>query len=157
MCIRWNPATWTHVYVNKVYINKCLLHPYSGIEPNSRIRSCINILTNLCCLNIVISFRFNECVCTPYNADFDGDEMNMHLPQTEEARAEALILMGVSWFTFIHSLKKIYWLLFSVTFCSIYLCKKKSIKKWIIWESILTLIWCLSIWFYDISTLLQGL
>lgn len=35
------------------------------------------------------TFRFNECVCSPYNADFDGDEMNMHLPQTEEARAEA--------------------------------------------------------------------
>jgi hypothetical protein len=39
--------------------------------------------------------RFNECVCNPYNADFDGDEMNLHLPQTEEAKAEALILMGV--------------------------------------------------------------
>nr|AOE43186.1 RNA polymerase III largest subunit [Cavenderia deminutiva] len=42
------------------------------------------------------TLRFNECVCTPYNADFDGDEMNIHLPQTEEARAEALILMGVT-------------------------------------------------------------
>ncbi|XP_071036017.1 DNA-directed RNA polymerase III subunit RPC1 [Parasteatoda tepidariorum] len=42
------------------------------------------------------TFRFNECVCTPYNADFDGDEMNIHLPQTLEARAEALILMGVT-------------------------------------------------------------
>jgi DNA-directed RNA polymerase III subunit RPC1 len=41
------------------------------------------------------TFRFNECVCSPYNADFDGDEMNMHLPQTEEARAEAISLMGV--------------------------------------------------------------
>ncbi len=40
------------------------------------------------------TFRFNECVCPPYNADFDGDEMNLHLPQTEEARAEALILLG---------------------------------------------------------------
>ena len=40
------------------------------------------------------TFRFNECVCTPYNADFDGDEMNLHVPQTEEARAEALVLMG---------------------------------------------------------------
>lgn len=40
------------------------------------------------------TFRFNECVCTPYNADFDGDEMNLHLPQTEEARAEALVLMA---------------------------------------------------------------
>ncbi len=41
------------------------------------------------------TFRFNECVCTPYNADFDGDEMNVHLPQSEEARAEARILMDV--------------------------------------------------------------
>lgn len=42
------------------------------------------------------TFRFNECVCTPYNADFDGDEMNLHVPQTEEARAEAMVLMGVT-------------------------------------------------------------
>ncbi len=41
------------------------------------------------------TFSFNECVCSPYNADFDGDEMNMHLPQTEEARAEAVHLMEV--------------------------------------------------------------
>ena len=41
------------------------------------------------------TFRFNECVCSPYNADFDGDEMNVHVPQTEEARAEASQLMGV--------------------------------------------------------------
>ncbi|CAB3361853.1 Hypothetical predicted protein [Cloeon dipterum] len=40
------------------------------------------------------TFSFNECVCGPYNADFDGDEMNLHVPQTEEARTEALILMG---------------------------------------------------------------
>ncbi len=41
------------------------------------------------------TFRFNECVCNPYNADFDGDEMNLHVPQTEEARTEAIQLMGV--------------------------------------------------------------
>lgn len=41
------------------------------------------------------TLRFNECACAPYNADFDGDEMNLHLPQTEEARAEALQLMGI--------------------------------------------------------------
>ena len=34
-------------------------------------------------------------MCNPYNADFDGDEMNLHVPQTEEARAEASELMGV--------------------------------------------------------------
>jgi DNA-directed RNA polymerase III subunit RPC1 len=42
------------------------------------------------------TFRFNECACTPYNADFDGDEMNLHLPQTEEARAEAAELMLIT-------------------------------------------------------------
>lgn len=41
------------------------------------------------------TFRLNECVCNPYNADFDGDEMNLHVPQTEEARIEAIELMGV--------------------------------------------------------------
>ncbi|CAD6948305.1 unnamed protein product, partial [Tilletia laevis] len=41
------------------------------------------------------TFRLNECACGPYNADFDGDEMNMHVPQTEEARTEATTLMGV--------------------------------------------------------------
>ena len=41
------------------------------------------------------TFRLNPAVCPPYNADFDGDEMNLHVPQTEEARAEALILMSV--------------------------------------------------------------
>lgn len=43
------------------------------------------------------TFRLNECACNPYNADFDGDEMNLHLPQTEEARTEATELMGVKY------------------------------------------------------------
>ncbi|TBU09643.1 subunit Rpc1 of DNA-directed RNA polymerase III, partial [Hamiltosporidium tvaerminnensis] len=41
------------------------------------------------------TLRFNECVCTPYNADFDGDEMNIHVPQTLEAQSEAHTLMRV--------------------------------------------------------------
>ena len=41
------------------------------------------------------TFRLNLNVCAPYNADFDGDEMNLHVPQTEEARAEAQELMKV--------------------------------------------------------------
>ncbi|XRO75604.1 DNA-directed RNA polymerase subunit A' [Methanocaldococcus sp. 28A] len=41
------------------------------------------------------TFRHNLCVCPPYNADFDGDEMNLHAPQSEEARAEAEALMLV--------------------------------------------------------------
>uniref|UniRef100_A0A8C3HGH5 DNA-directed RNA polymerase subunit n=1 Tax=Chrysemys picta bellii TaxID=8478 RepID=A0A8C3HGH5_CHRPI len=34
------------------------------------------------------TFRLNLSVTTPYNADFDGDEMNLHLPQSLETRAE---------------------------------------------------------------------
>jgi DNA-directed RNA polymerase subunit A' len=41
------------------------------------------------------TFRINPSVCNPYNADFDGDEMNLHVPQTEEAQAEALLLLQV--------------------------------------------------------------
>ncbi|MFH1510297.1 MAG: DNA-directed RNA polymerase subunit A' [Candidatus Woesearchaeota archaeon] len=41
------------------------------------------------------TLRLNPAVCHPYNADFDGDEMNLHIPQTCEAMAEAEILMYV--------------------------------------------------------------
>ncbi len=41
------------------------------------------------------TFRINPSVCPPYNADFDGDEMNLHALQNEEARTEAAYLMEV--------------------------------------------------------------
>lgn len=41
------------------------------------------------------TFRLNLLVCPPYNADFDGDEMNLHVPRLEEARAEARELLLV--------------------------------------------------------------
>ncbi len=70
---------YTHINdLNHVFLCACMhIHAQARVMPHR-------------------TFRFNECVCTPYNADFDGDEMNLHLPQTEEAKAEALTLMGVS-------------------------------------------------------------
>lgn len=41
------------------------------------------------------TFRLNLSVTTPYNADFDGDEMNMHVPQCLEAKAELSEIMHV--------------------------------------------------------------
>ncbi|MBL7206227.1 MAG: DNA-directed RNA polymerase subunit A' [Candidatus Aenigmarchaeota archaeon] len=41
------------------------------------------------------TFRLTMQVCPPYNADFDGDEMNIHVLQTDEARTEATMLMEV--------------------------------------------------------------
>jgi DNA-directed RNA polymerase II subunit RPB1 len=34
------------------------------------------------------TFRLNVTVCQPYNADFDGDEMNMHVPQSLQTQTE---------------------------------------------------------------------
>jgi len=42
------------------------------------------------------TFRVHPAACNPYNADFDGDEMNIHAPQTEEARAESIVLLDVN-------------------------------------------------------------
>jgi len=42
------------------------------------------------------TFRIHLAATFPYNADFDGDEMNIHVPQTEEARAEAKVLLDVN-------------------------------------------------------------
>ena len=41
------------------------------------------------------TFRLSLPVATPYNADFDGDEMNLHVPQSRGAAAECAMLMGV--------------------------------------------------------------
>ena len=42
------------------------------------------------------TFRINPIICRPYNADFDGDEMNVFLPRSEEARAETEFLAEIS-------------------------------------------------------------
>ena len=36
------------------------------------------------------TFRMNLSVTQPYNADFEGDEMNLHVPQSLTAKAEAM-------------------------------------------------------------------
>ncbi|KAF2713632.1 beta and beta-prime subunits of DNA dependent RNA-polymerase [Pleomassaria siparia CBS 279.74] len=41
------------------------------------------------------TFRLNLSVTSPYNADFDGDEMNLHVPQSDETRAEVMNLCMV--------------------------------------------------------------
>jgi len=42
------------------------------------------------------TFRLNVSVCKPYNADFDGDEMNMHVPQSIQTSIELRELARVS-------------------------------------------------------------
>uniref|UniRef100_A0A5S6R1C0 DNA-directed RNA polymerase subunit n=1 Tax=Trichuris muris TaxID=70415 RepID=A0A5S6R1C0_TRIMR len=42
------------------------------------------------------TFRLNYATCKTYNADFDGDEMNVHFPQNHIARAEGTEIATVS-------------------------------------------------------------
>ena len=39
------------------------------------------------------AIRLHPLVCEAYNADFDGDQMAVHVPLSQEAQAEALLLM----------------------------------------------------------------
>ena len=41
------------------------------------------------------TFRMNVADTKPYNADFDGDEMNMHMPQNDEAESELRYLANI--------------------------------------------------------------
>lgn len=43
------------------------------------------------------TFRMNVSVCKPYNADFDGDEMNIHLAQSIQARNELKLIANVQY------------------------------------------------------------
>ena len=57
-------------------------------------------------------------VTTPYNADFDGDEMNAHFPRSELARSEAYNIVNSCWQylvpkdgTPLHALIQVSWIL----------------------------------------------
>ena len=43
------------------------------------------------------TFRMNVSACKPYNADFDGDEMNIHLAQSIQARNEVRRIANVQY------------------------------------------------------------
>jgi len=43
------------------------------------------------------TFRMNVADTKPYNADFDGDEMNLHMPQDVESETELMDLAAVPW------------------------------------------------------------
>jgi DNA-directed RNA polymerase II subunit RPB1 len=46
-------------------------------------------------MHVGSTFRMNVADTKPYNADFDGDEMNLHGPQDEESQAELMYLAAV--------------------------------------------------------------
>jgi DNA-directed RNA polymerase subunit A' len=92
------PADFPDFHTWKESITKGLRQGFvwdkiAGIE-EIELRQAYDITTNDDNHNFVAA-EFLTKNCPPYNADFDGDEMNLHVPQSEEARAEARILMLV--------------------------------------------------------------
>jgi len=65
-----------------------LFNRYPSLHKNSIMAHYVKVLPDR-------TFRLHPSAVFPYNADFDGDEMNIHVPQTEEARAEAKVLLDV--------------------------------------------------------------
>ena len=43
------------------------------------------------------TFTMNLAITKPFNADFDGDEMNIHVPQTLESQAELKMISAAQW------------------------------------------------------------
>jgi len=61
-------------------------------QPSIHKRSIMGMIVKLVdSLNI----QLNPSYTTPFNADFDGDEMNIHVPQTPEARTELMVVMAL--------------------------------------------------------------
>ena len=44
----------------------------------------------------LLTFRVNVSVTDPYNADFDGDEMNIHIPQTAQTVTEIRLIANAA-------------------------------------------------------------
>jgi len=74
------------------------------------------------------TFRMNLSCTTPYNADFDGDEMNIHVPQTVEARAEARNIMAVKYQIVSPQSNKPVMSVIQDTMCGAYLLSSDSVR-----------------------------
>jgi DNA-directed RNA polymerase III subunit RPC1 len=65
----------------------------AGRQPSIRTESMMGFRIRI---HDNLVFEIPLAVTKPFNADFDGDEMNIHVPQTIAAQSEAIHLMGVS-------------------------------------------------------------
>jgi DNA-directed RNA polymerase I subunit RPA1 len=65
-----------------------LLNRQPSLHRASIMSHFVRIFKGIKCIKI----HYSNCI--PYNADFDGDEMNVHLPQNQIAESECLLLSG---------------------------------------------------------------
>ena len=70
------------------------MYPSTCICPSIYLHVYLSIFSLSLSLSLSVSLYLSS-VTTPYNADFDGDEMNLHVPQSMETKAEIQELMMV--------------------------------------------------------------
>jgi len=74
------------------------------------------------------TFRMNVADTKPYNADFDGDEMNMHMPQNDEAEMELKYLAAIRYQIISPALNKSIIGIFQDSLLGSYLFTRKDVK-----------------------------
>ncbi|MDE0243547.1 MAG: DNA-directed RNA polymerase subunit beta' [Candidatus Kaiserbacteria bacterium] len=82
------PVVWE--ILEKVIVGKYMLLNRAPTLHRQSIQAFRPILTE------GLAIEFHPLVCTPYNADFDGDAVVVHLPLSEEAQAEAKNILASS-------------------------------------------------------------
>lgn len=77
--------------INRNIMNNdiCLANRQPSIRTESVMGLTVRIHNNLV-------FQVPLALTLPWNADFDGDEMNIHIPQTVEAQAESKFILNAS-------------------------------------------------------------
>jgi len=91
---QWMPLPLTVSCFSKIKIGFSFLIPVHLGSPGQKAvkRVCVCVCQSRF---LFIDLLVVCSVTTPYNADFDGDEMNLHLAQTLETRAEISQLAAV--------------------------------------------------------------
>lgn len=74
------------------------------------------------------TFRMNVADTKPYNADFDGDEMNMHMPQNDEAEMELKHLAAIRYQIISPALNKSIIGIFQDSLLGSYLFTRENVK-----------------------------
>lgn len=71
------------------FLHKIMQHSFQLIQNSNIMDKLLFVLYKARVLPGEKTLRLHYANCKAYNADFDGDEMNAHFPQTQLGRAEA--------------------------------------------------------------------
>ena len=77
--------------------DKILFNRQPSLHKLNMMCHSVSIIENSYYHDKLSTFRLNTSATEPYNADFDGDEMNLHAPQTTKSKVEIDILTNLKY------------------------------------------------------------